>query len=376
MANYEILIKMQMTISQKLIRSINPYFVLRPFLFQMDAEKAHRLSIAMLKHGFGPRFRNNLDPRLRSSVCGLEFPNPVGLAAGFDKNAEVLSETLGLGFGFVEAGSITPRPQPGNPKPRLFRVPGAEAIINRFGFNSDGFELCLRRIAAYCDAITRKEPQGIIGINIGKNKDTVDAVDDYVAGINRFAPFADYLTVNISSPNTPGLRDLQGREIMADLLRQVMEARNEAAKKPPVFVKIAPDQTEAQMNDIAEVVLSSGVDGVIVSNTTVNRPKNNVSDVMKETGGLSGKPLFDLSTRALAHIYRLTGGKVPLIGCGGISSGADAYAKIRAGASLVQLYSALVYHGPFLVPRINCELSELLAKDGFANVAEAVGKGS
>jgi dihydroorotate dehydrogenase len=353
----------------------NPYLVARPFLFLIEAERAHRMALSLLRKGFGPRFRNDTDLFLRVKVCDLDFPNPIGLAAGFDKHADAIIDVFGFGFGSVELGSITPKPQPGNPSPRLFRAPAAEAIINRFGFNSDGFEACLRRITAYRDALTGIKPPGIVGINIGKNKDSADAVEDYVEGVAKFAPYADYLTVNVSSPNTPGLRDLQARDVLADLLGRVMAARNGAAKHPPVFVKIAPDQTEAQQEGIAQVALASGIDGLIVGNTTVSRPDAIPPELAREAGGLSGKPLFDLSTRVLANMYKLTGGKLPLIGCGGVSSGEDAYAKIRAGASLVQLYTALIYKGPLLVPRINRELGELLRRDGFKSVAEAVGAG-
>jgi dihydroorotate dehydrogenase len=342
----------------------------------MDAERAHHLGIALLKKGLAPRFKNDLDPILHVRLYGLDFPNPIGLAAGFDKNAEVVGEMLGFGFGAVEIGSITPRPQAGNPKPRLFRAAEAEAIINRFGFNSDGFEPCRRRLSIYRDRVAKKHQQGIIGINIGKNKDSTDATADYTQGVTTFAPYADYMTVNISSPNTPGLRKLQGRDALKDLLHQTVEARNQAEKKPPLFVKIAPDLSEAEMNDIAEVVVESHIDGVIVGNTTVTRPASIPSGFANENGGLSGKPLFDLSTRVLAKMYKLTGGKIPLIGCGGVSSGADAYAKIRAGATLVQLYSALIYQGPFLVPQINRELAALLKRDGFASVKDAVGTGN
>lgn len=353
--------------------NFNLYPILRPLLFRMDAERAHHMAIASLKWGLGPHFRNNADPILRTSVCGLDFPNPVGLAAGFDKHAEVIDAVMGFGFGSVEIGSITPKPQPGNPRPRLFRIPEAEAIINRFGFNSDGFDICLERIKTY--RAWQQVPNGIVGINIGKNKESPDAAADYVAGIKIFAPYADYLTVNVSSPNTPGLRDLQTKEALANLLKQVMDVRNTGAKRPPVFVKIAPDQNDEQMRDIAEVVLASQIDGLIIGNTTVSRPAAIPPDLAKELGGLSGKPLFDMSTQILAKMYKLTGGKIPLIGCGGISSGEDAYKKIRAGASLVQLYSALVYQGPHLVRRVNRELAELLRRDGFRFVKEAIGVG-
>jgi dihydroorotate dehydrogenase len=341
-------------------------------LFQLDAETAHHLALMILKRGIGPRTKPNFYPSLRSTVCGLDFPNPVGLAAGFDKNAEVIGEVLNFGFGFVEIGSITPQPQPGNPKPRLFRVASADAVINRFGFNSDGIEACLRRIAAFRDAHVDKR-DAPIGLNVGKNKDTVDAASDYVIGITKFAPDADYITVNISSPNTPGLRDLQGREQLADLLQKVVAARDATYKKPPLFVKIAPDQTEQQIDDIAEVILSSNVQGIIIGNTTTTRPGNIPPQLAKEAGGLSGKPLFALSTQMLANFHKRTQGKIPLIGCGGIFTAEDAYAKIRAGASLVQLYSALIYEGPGLIAQINHQLAALLQKDGFQSVSEAVG---
>jgi dihydroorotate dehydrogenase len=344
------------------------YGLLRPLLFRLDPENAHKLTIAFLKTGLGPR-SHFADPILSIKVCGLAFPNPVGLAAGFDKQAEAPQAILDLGFGFAELGSITPKPQSGNPRPRLFRIPEADAVINRFGFNSDGLEICLGRIA-------RKRTRGIVGINVGKNKESTDASADYVTGVKAFAPHADYLTVNVSSPNTPNLRDLQGREQLTALLKDVLNARNAGAKKPPLFVKVAPDLTEAQQEDIAEVALTSGIDGLIIGNTTVTRPSSIPAEMAKEAGGLSGRPLFSLSTQVLANLYKLTQKKIPLIGCGGISNGADAYTKIRAGASLVQLYSALVYKGPRLVPQINRELAALLKRDGFTSVADAVGTGN
>lgn len=344
------------------------YGLLRPLLFRLDPEDAHKLTIALLKTGLGPRGRFD-DPLLHTKVCGLGFPNPIGLAAGFDKQAEAPQALLNLGFGHVELGTITPRPQPGNPRPRMFRIPETEAAINRFGFNSDGLDVCLGRVE-------KKRAKGIVGINVGKNKDSTDASADYVTGAKAFAPYADYLTVNVSSPNTPNLRDLQGREQLAALLKAVMAARNAGAKKPPLFVKVAPDLTEPQQEDIAEVALASGIDGLIIGNTTVTRPSYIPENIAKEAGGLSGRPLFSLSTQVLTRFYKLMQKKIPLIGCGGISSGADAYAKIRAGASLVQLYTALVYKGPGLVPQINRELAALLRRDGFKSVSEAVGADS
>ncbi len=338
----------------------------------MDAEAAHGLAIAALKWGLGPRFKNDPDPVLRTKVFGLDFPNPVGLAAGFDKHGEAAGACLGLGFGHVELGSVTPRPQPGNPKPRMFRIPGAEAVINRFGFNSVGFDALLPRLRAWRES-NASALRGLVGVNVGKNKETENAAEDYTAGIAAFAPYADYLAINVSSPNTPGLRNLQERKPLAELLQAAMEARRSTPRKPPLLVKIAPDLTEGQMEDIAEVVLASGVDGMIVGNTTVSRPDEIPPELAKEAGGLSGRPLFGMSTRVLSRMYSLTQGKVPLIGCGGIFSAEDAYAKIRAGASLVQLYTGLVYEGPCLVARINRGLAALLKRDGFRSVADAVG---
>ncbi|MFY9287728.1 MAG: quinone-dependent dihydroorotate dehydrogenase [Alphaproteobacteria bacterium] len=349
---------------------MNLYRLARPFLFQLDAETAHHLALTLLKKGFGPTIKSDYDRSLHTQICGLHFTNPVGLAAGFDKNGEVIDQVLKLGFGFTELGSITPLPQTGNPRPRMFRVTEARAVINRLGFNSQGMDVCLPRIISYQFG---KTGHGIVGINIGKNKESTDAAADYVRGIKLFAPYADYITVNISSPNTPGLRDLQGREQLSHLLREVMTAQSSSQKQPPIFVKIAPDQTEQQQDDIAEVVLASGVHGMIIGNTTISRPSSLSERWINEVGGLSGRPLFDLSTQMLSTMYKKTGGKIPLIGCGGISSGEDAYAKIRAGASLIQLYTALVYEGPELVQRINHELSQLLRRDGFKSVSEAVG---
>lgn len=354
------------------LRNLDLYPFIRPFLFLMDPEKAHGLALSALKYGLGPHVANDIDPILHTQVAGLNFPNPIGLAAGFDKHAEVMGSVLRLGFGFTETGSITPQPQQGNPKPRLFRVVEAEAAINRFGFNSDGMEKGLQRLIAYHQA-SQGVSRGIVGINIGKNKETADAAVDYVLGVRTFAPYADYMTVNISSPNTPGLRNLQGRDQLGDLLQQVMAERSASVKQPPVFVKIAPDQTPEQMEDIAEVVLKSGVHGLIIGNTTLTRPAHIPANVANEAGGLSGKPLFELSTQVLKDMYRLTQGRIPLIGCGGVSSAADAYAKIRAGASLVQLYTAMIYEGPLLVSRIYSGLAELLRRDGFKSVSDAVG---
>jgi dihydroorotate dehydrogenase len=360
------------------------YKLARPLLFELEPEKAHKLALNLLKKGLGPKDKSDA-MILHTTVCGMSLRNPIGLAAGFDKNAEVIDEAMDFGFGFVEIGTITPRPQPGNPQPRLFRAQEVEAAINRFGFNSDGMDACLWRIKAWHDArqepIERsrvksvKIPRGLIGINIGKNRDSTDAVADYVAGIKKLSSYADYVTINISSPNTPGLRDLQAREPLTELVQAVLAARAQTKFKMPIFIKIAPDVTDAQMADIAEVTMTAGIEGIILGNTTSARPGHLPADFAREEGGLSGKPLFDSSTRALEQLYKLTQGKITLIGTGGVSSGADAYAKIRAGASLVQLYTALIFEGPGLVRRIKRDLAALLQRDGFKSVSEAVGTG-
>ncbi|MBP2301595.1 quinone-dependent dihydroorotate dehydrogenase [Azospirillum picis] len=352
---------------------IDLYPVVGPMMFRFDPETAHGLTIKALKAGLVPAPRGTDEPALRTRVWGLDFANPVGLAAGFDKNAEVVDAMLKLGFGFVEPGSVTPRPQPGNPRPRLFRLVEQRAVINRMGFNNEGLEAFARRLEQRRDAGRRAS--GIVGANLGKNKDTVDAADDYVIGVRRLAPLADYLVVNVSSPNTPGLRALQGRDPLRALLERVLEARAACGlrRNPPLLLKIAPDLTVEDKGDIAAVALESGIDGLIVSNTTIARPDVIPADLRGEAGGLSGRPLFESSTTVLREIYALTGGRLPIVGVGGVGSGADAYAKIRAGASLVQFYSAMVYGGPALVHRIRSELAELLRRDGYGSVAEAVG---
>jgi len=340
-----------------------------PLIRKLPAEAAHRAAILALRSGLVPPLPAISHPSLAVDLWGLRFPNPVGLAAGFDKNGEVPDALLGQGFGFVEVGTVTPRAQPGNPKPRMFRLTEDAAIINRMGFNNQGMEAMAARLAA-------RPRAGIVGVNLGKNKDTEDAAADYEKGAARLAPFADYLVINVSSPNTPGLRALQSPDQLATLVRRTRGALDEAtdmAKRPPLLLKIAPDLVEADLAAIAQVALGGALDGLIVSNTTVARPETLVSIHARESGGLSGAPLFDPSTQVLRRMYRLTKGKLPLIGVGGIGSALDAYVKIRAGASLVQLYSALVYEGTALVGRINQDLVTLLARDGFATVAQAVG---
>ncbi|HXS42577.1 MAG TPA: quinone-dependent dihydroorotate dehydrogenase [Stellaceae bacterium] len=340
-----------------------------PLLRLLPPEAAHRLSIRAIGAGCAPRAREADPASLAVKLWRRDFPNPIGLAAGFDKDAEVPDALLAFGFGFVEIGTVTPRPQKGNPKPRLFRLAEDRAVINRLGFNSRGVEAAARRLAA------RRNKEGVVGANIGKNRSTHDDLGDYAEGVRVLAPFADYLTVNISSPNTPGLRDLQRKSAITRLIARLLEARAKAAPRnpPPLLVKIAPDLSPEERADLAEVALSSGIDGLIIANTTVARPASLHSAAAHEPGGLSGRPLFAPSTTLLAEMYRLTGGKLPLIGVGGIASGADAYAKIRAGASLVQLYTALVYEGPGLVQRIKRELAALLARDGFTSVMAAIG---
>src|SRR6267143_3438034 len=346
------------------------YRLIRPALRRLPPEAAHELTLRALELGAG-RFlaksahRQPEAPALAQRVWGLDFPNPVGLAAGYDKDARVPDAMLQLGFGFVEIGTVTPRPQPGNPKPRLFRLEEDRAIINRMGFNSGGLDAVVGRLS-------RRVRSGIVGVNLGRNRDTEDAAADYAEGVLRTASLADYLVVNVSSPNTPGLRELQGREILATLLQRLMRAREEADRRVPLLVKIAPDLTLEERRDIAQVALDTGIDGLIVSNTTVARP-DLVDQHAQEAGGLSGRPLLAPSTALVADMYRLSRGRLPLIGVGGIASVADADAKIRAGASLVQLYTGLVFSGPGLVGQIKSGLVDLLRRDGFGSIAETVG---
>lgn len=354
--------------------SFDSYQLAAPLLRLLDPERAHRLAINALRSGLlgGGLLgsRGEIDaPNLRQSLFGLAFPNPVGLAAGFDKNGEVFAPALKLGFGFVELGSVTPLPQPGNPRPRLFRIARDRAVINRMGFNNDGLEAVAARL------LLRDRKAGIVGANLGKNKTTEDAAADYEIGVRRLAPLADYLVINVSSPNTPGLRALQGKAPLAALIDRSLKARAAAmpTHAPPLLLKIAPDLTDDDKADIAAVALESGIDGLIVSNTTIARPAGLDASYATEAGGLSGAPLFEPSTAVLGDMYRLTGGKLPIIGVGGIGNAEQAYAKIRAGASLVQLYSALVFEGPALIGRIKHGLAELLHRDGFASIAAAVG---
>ena len=331
-------------------------------LRRVDPERAHGLALRALRAGLGPRGGPLASPRLRTSLAGLDLPNPVGLAAGFDKDAEALDGLAGTAFGWLEVGAATPRPQPGNPRPRLFRLSEDRAAINRFGFNNAGAEAMAARLA--------RRPRGrVVGLNLGANKDSADRAADFAAVLEVCGPHLDFATVNVSSPNTERLRDLQGADALAALLEGVLAARDALPRRVPVFVKIAPDLSESELEALARA--AAPADGVIATNTTLARDGLRSAHA-SEAGGLSGAPLFERSTRVLARLSALMPG-TPLVGVGGIGSAADAYGKIRAGASAVQLYTALVYEGPSLAARIAVGLDRLLARDGFASVADAVG---
>ncbi|MBI1407757.1 MAG: quinone-dependent dihydroorotate dehydrogenase [Caulobacter sp.] len=332
----------------------------------LDPEDAHGLTIAGLEAGLGPVDRSRPDPVLKTTLAGLELPSPIGLAAGFDKNAQVPDAMLEAGFGFVECGTVTPLPQAGNPRPRLFRLTADQAVINRMGFNNAGLEAFEGRLRA-------RKRRGVVGANIGANKDAADRIGDYVTGLTRLWGLADYFTVNISSPNTPGLRALQTKAALEELLGRLGEARRGLAGHHPVFLKVAPDLEDGEIETILTTSAAHGLDGIIVSNTTIARPAGLKDRRAAETGGLSGAPLMAPSTAMLARFHAANDRGLVLIGAGGIASGADAYAKIRAGAAAVQLYSAMVYGGPGLVVRIKRDLAARLKADGFRSVGEAVG---
>lgn len=334
-------------------------------LHALDPETGHALALAALRAGLGPRGGPVTTPRLRVTLAGLDLPNPVGLAAGFDKNATAVGPLLRAGFGFVEVGAATPRPQPGNPRPRLFRLAADRAAINRFGFNNDG-------AAAIAARLARPRPPGVVGLNLGANKASADRAADFAEVLTAAGGLVDFATVNVSSPNTERLRDLQGADALDALLAGVMAARAALPRPIPVFLKIAPDLDPAGLVDIAAVALERGVDAIVATNTTLSR--EGLADPSRdEAGGLSGQPLFERSTRILAQVHTLTGGRLPLVGVGGVASAAQAYAKIRAGATAVQLYTGLVYGGLGLAREIAEGLDALLAGDGFATVAGAVG---
>ncbi|MDX5593177.1 quinone-dependent dihydroorotate dehydrogenase [Pseudovibrio sp. SPO723] len=340
-------------------------------LHMLEPEAAHEATIRLLKTGLSMPCSPVSDGRLSFQLGDLFFANPLGMAAGFDKNGEVPDALLKMGFGFAEAGTVTPVPQEGNPKPRNFRLTADEAVINRYGFNNDGHEVVYNRLKR------RARNGGVVGINIGANKTTEDKAADYAAGVHRFADIASYFTVNISSPNTPGLRALQERDALSDLLKRSLTARDEEAEKlgrrVPVFLKIAPDMGDAQLKDIAEEVLALKIDGLIVSNTTVDRPRLKDAKQAGEAGGLSGKPLFRKSTIALAKMRRLVGPDLPIIGVGGIDGGPAAWTKITAGANLLQLYTSMVFKGPDVIKDINRFLLQQIEKEGLTNLQQAVG---
>lgn len=347
------------------------YSLLRPTLHLLPPEVAHHLAINALKRGIAGHVAAVKSPVLEVNAFGLTFPNPVGLAAGFDKNAEAISGLQSQGFGFIEIGTVTKLPQEGNPKPRIFRLSEDKAIINRLGFNNGGIDTFTANLA------DRDRARGIVGANIGKNRDSKDTIGDYTSLLEAVYPLADYVTINVSSPNTAGLRDLQQKKHLHGLLAAIMETRRTLAadhhRNVPLLLKISPDIDDVVKEEVAEVSLNHGIDGMIIGNTTIRRPTTLKSLQRSEAGGLSGTPLFALSTQVLSDMYRLTQGRIPLIGVGGIASGADAYAKIRAGASMIQLYTALTYQGFGLVKKINQRLIELLERDDFSHISEAVG---
>ncbi|MCB1721394.1 MAG: quinone-dependent dihydroorotate dehydrogenase [Alphaproteobacteria bacterium] len=352
---------------------VDLYKLVRPFVFLMAPEQAHKAMIHALKAGLVPSAPKIDAPELEQTLWGLKFPNPVGLAAGFDKNAEVIGPAFKLGFGSVEVGTVTPRPQHGNPKPRIFRDPSTQAVINRMGFPNAGMNAFKANLEKFLSQKDR--PRGVVGLNIGMNKSQTEPAKDYSTLIRMLGPMADYMVINISSPNTPGLRDLQSREPLLELLAIIKEERHKACGEhpPPVLVKLAPDLDEGQQEELAQVALEAEIDGVILTNTTLERPAGLPGDFAAEKGGLSGQPLGDKSTGIVRNFYRLTKGKIPIIGAGGVGNAAQAYEKIKAVASLVQLYSALVFRGPYVANSINCGLLAMLKADGFENIASAVG---
>ncbi|MBN67043.1 MAG: dihydroorotate dehydrogenase (quinone) [Rickettsiales bacterium] len=340
--------------------------ITKPLLYALGPEDAHQLTIHALQHGLIPSRKMPEYAALKQTIWGLDFDHIVGMAPGFDKNAEVVGPLFKQGFAFVEAGTVTPLPQEGNPKPRVFRLHRARGIINRLGFNNQGAD---RFISNLHKAQMRK----VVGINIGKNKLSDDAIADYVTMLEKMHALADYITVNISSPNTEGLRDLQEQQQLTELLSALQQKRSDLSASVPLLLKIAPDLGEGQQEAIAQTVLEQKIDGLIVSNTTISRPAKLKGKHKQEQGGLSGKPLRKLSTQVLSNMYRHTGGNIPIIGVGGVSRGKHAYAKIRAGASLVQAYSGFVYKGFGIIPRINEDVIRLMERDGFSHISEAIG---
>ena len=354
---------------------MNIYQFFRPLIFKIEPEKAHNLALNYLK--FLPKFSSLLSvpknyENLNNSLWNLNFLNPIGMSAGFDKNAEIIMPLFNFGFGFVEAGTTTPIAQTGNDQPRIFRLIEDQALINRLGFNNLGADYFYDNLSKI-----NKNSSQIIGVNIGKNKDTIDASSDYILLLEKFYDHADYITINISSPNTKNLRDLQNESLLNDFLQKISQCKNNlqkiSHKNTPILLKIAPDLELEQQKNIAKIVMDNAIDGIIISNTTIERNFNLKNPKSAETGGLSGKPLFEKSNEVLRNFYRLTDGKIPLIGVGGISCAQDAYTKIKNGASLIQIYSAFIYQGFALVEEIKKQLSENLKKDGFKNISEAIG---
>ena len=342
----------------------------------LPPETAHEITISLLKSNLNFKNKKNFEFKsLKQTILGIDFLNPIGLAAGFDKNAEVIRPMLSYGFGFVEVGTITPKPQKGNAKPRIFRLLEDEAIINHLGFNNYGSEEISKNLKSF---YKYNNYTGVIGINIGKNKSTKNDIDDYLYCIEKLGSYGNYITINISSPNTPGLRNLQLRGRIETLVKKIQNKQREfkLLSDKPIFIKISPDLDDEQLRDIALMALANNVKGLIISNSTIKRPNSLISSYKNEIGGLSGKPIFLNSTIILKKMYSLTNGQIPLIGVGGISNGYECYEKIKAGASLVQLYTALVYHGPKIINNIIKELNGLILTDGFKNISEAVGKSS
>ena len=336
-------------------------------MLALDPERAHNLALKTLELGVYPRRSRPDDTRLRQTLFGLDFPNPIGIAPGFDKNARVARQLLEMGFGFVEVGTLTPRAQAGNPVPRIFRSLEDRAVVNRLGFNNEGQDAALKRL--------RTALPGVVGVNLGANRDSKDRVADYVEGVARMAPVARYITINISSPNTPGLRDLQAPRKLGALLAKLGEARKALGDNaPPLLVKLAPDLADADLPEVVGVIQDSGADGIVVSNTTLARDGVRDATLIHEAGGLSGRPAFLRTTRMLARVYRITEGKLPLIGVGGIDSGETALAKIEAGASLVQLYTGLIFEGPGLIERIKQDLVRTMARENINALAPLVGR--
>ncbi|MDD4616846.1 MAG: quinone-dependent dihydroorotate dehydrogenase [Alphaproteobacteria bacterium] len=349
------------------------YPLLRPFAFLFDPEVAHNLAMGCLKKGLIPCPPKVDYPTLHTFFGGTELPHPIGLGAGFDKQAEIIPQLFDLGFSHVEIGGVTPKPQPGNPKPRMFRIAEAGALINRFNLNSIGFDAFLRRLEAWYD-LTPREKRGMVGVNIARGDNCLDDVEAFIWGIKKFSPYVRFVTLNISCPNEACARQLEAEDKLKELLERVKNTIETLEKKPLLIVKISPDQTEEQAQAIARAALTFSIDGMIVSNTTATRPPSvKSSPLAHQRGGLSGKPLFEMSTKLLGYMYQATGGKIPLIGSGGVFTGEDAYAKIRKGASIVQVYTAFVFRGPFVAAHICKELDACLRRDGFSSVVDAVG---